>query len=83
MFETQTIYYKMTEKDISSEEFRPAPGVIISLSQLTRDQFLELISCDHPEAKKYRKYAKKEYQYRNMSYQALNDFFNRDKNVSI
>ena len=83
MFETQTILEKMTEKDISSEEFRPAPGVITSLSQLTREQFLELISCDHPEAKKYRKYAKKEYQYRNMSYQALNDFFNRDKNVSI
>ena len=73
----------MTEKDISSEEYSPADGVITSLSQLTRDQFLELISNDHPEAKKYSKYAKKEYQYRNMSYQALNDFFNRDKNVSI
>lgn len=63
--------------------FFTAIGLITSLSQLTRDQFLELISCDHPEAKKYRKYAKKEYQYRNMSYQALNDFINRDKNVSI
>jgi hypothetical protein len=73
----------MIEKDISSEEFRPADGVITSLSQLTRDQFLELITCDHPEAKKYRRYAKKEYQYRNMSYHALNDFINRDKNVSI
>ena len=72
----------MIEKDISSEEYSPAEGTITSLSQLTRDQFLELISCDHPEAKKYRKYAKKEYQYRNMSYQALNDFINRDKNVS-
>jgi len=73
----------MTDNNISSEEYSPAPGVITSLSQLTREQFLELISCDHTEAKKYRKYAKKEYQYRNMSYQALNDFFNRDKNVSI
>ena len=69
--------------DISSDEYRPADGLITSLSQLTREQFLELISNDHPEAKKYRKYAKKEYQYRNMSYQALNDFINRDKNVSI
>jgi hypothetical protein len=73
----------MTEKDISSEEYSPADGVITSLSQLTNEQFLELISCDHLEAKKYRRYAKKEFQYRNMSYQALNDFFNRDKNVSI
>ena len=71
----------MTEKDISSEEYSPAPGVITSLSQLTREQFLELISCDHPEAKKYRKYAKKEYQYRNMSYQALNDFLNHNSNT--
>ena len=73
----------MTDIDISSDEYSPADGVITSLSQLTRDQFLELISCDHPEAKKYRKYAKKEYQYRNMSYQALNDFINQGKNVSI
>jgi hypothetical protein len=71
----------MTEKDISSEEYSPAPGVITSLSQLTREQFLELISCDHPEAKKYRRYAKKEYQYRNMSYQALNDFLNHNSNT--
>lgn len=73
----------MIETDPTLENFTPAPGVITSLSQLTRDQFLELISSDHPTAKKYRDYAKKEYHYRNMSYQALNDFINRDKNVSI
>jgi hypothetical protein len=73
----------MIETDLSLENFTPTPGVITSLSQLTRDQFLELISSDHPEAKKYRRYTKKEFEYRNKSYQALNDFFNRDKNVSI
>ena len=62
-------------KNKSIEEFTPASGVITSLSQLARDQFLELISCDHPEAKKYRRYAKKEFEYRNKSYQALNDFY--------
>lgn len=71
----------MAEKNLDSEEFTPAPGVITSLSQLTRDQFLELISCDHPEAKKYRRYAKKEFEYRNKSYQALNDFINQIKNT--
>ncbi len=64
----------MTEKDISSEEYSPAPGVITSLSQLTREQFLELITCDHPEAKKYRYYAKKEFDYRMKSYEQLNLF---------
>jgi hypothetical protein len=78
MFETQTILEKMTENDISSDEYRPADGLITSLSQLSREQFLELISSDHPDARKYMRYAKKEYQYRNMSYQALNDFY-RDR----
>ncbi len=64
----------MIEKNISSEEYSPAPGVITSLSQLTREQFLELITCDHPEAKKYRDYAKKEFDYRMKSYEQLNLF---------
>lgn len=73
----------MIETDLSSENFTPGPSVITSLSQLTKVQFLELISSDHPTAKKYHNYAKKEFDYRMKSYQSLNDFFNRDKNVSI
>jgi hypothetical protein len=65
----------MTKKNLDTEEFTPAPGVITSLSQLTRDQFLELISCDHPEAKKYRRYHMKEYEYRIKSNKALNEFY--------
>ena len=65
----------MIEKDLPLEEFTPAPGVITSLSQLTRDQFLELMSSDHPAAKKFRRYTKKEFAYRNLSYQVLNEFF--------
>lgn len=83
MFETQTILEKMTEKDISSDEFRPADGVITSLSQLTKEQLHELMTSKHPLAKKYRDYAMKEFDYRIKSYQSLNDFINRDKNVSI
>lgn len=75
MFETQTIFYKMTEKDISSEEFRPADGVITSLSQLTKEQFHDLMTSNHPSAKKYRDYARKEFDYRMKSYEQLNDFF--------
>jgi hypothetical protein len=67
----------MTENDISSEEFRPAEGVITSLSQLTKEQFHGLISSEHPQAKKYREYAKKEFEYRIKSYSSLNDFLNR------
>jgi hypothetical protein len=73
----------MTKIDIFSEEFRPADGVITSLSQLSKEQFNELLSSDHPSAKKYRDYAKKEFDYKVKSYQALNDFFNQDKNVII
>lgn len=64
----------MAEKNLDSEEFIPAPGVITSLSQLTREQFLELMSSDHPSAKKFRKYSLKENEYHTKSYQALNDF---------
>ena len=71
----------MTKIDIYSEEFRPVDGVITSLSQLTKDEFCELLSSDHPSAKKYRDYAKKEFDYRVKSYQSLNDFFKQDKNV--
>ena len=73
-----THIFKMIEKDISSEEFTAAPGVITSLSQLTREQFLELISSDHPDARKYMRYAKKEFEYRTKSYNSLNDFY-RDR----
>lgn len=68
----------MTEEELHLEEFTPAPGVITSLSQLTREQFLELISSDHPDARKYLRYAKKEFEYRNKSYNSLNDFY-RDR----
>jgi hypothetical protein len=77
MFETQTILKKMTENDISSEEFRPAEGVITSLSQLSKEQLHDLMSSDHPSAKKYRDYSMKEFEYRIKSYQQLNDFLNR------
>jgi hypothetical protein len=73
----------MTENDIPTEEYSPAEGTITSLSQLTKKQFHDLLSSGHPTAKKYRDYAKKEFDYRMKSYQSLNDFFNRDKNVSI
>ncbi len=82
MFETQTIFYKMTEKDISSADYIPADGNITSLSQLTKEQFHDLMSSDHPSAKKYRDYSMKEFKFRMKSYHSLNDFFNRDKNVS-
>ncbi len=68
----------MTEKDISSEEYRPADGVITSLSQLTKEQFHELMTSKHPSAKKYRDYAKKEFEYRMKSYEQLNEFFRED-----
>ena len=68
----------MAEKNLDSEEFTPAPGVITSLSQLTRDQFLDLISCDHPSAKKFRKYSLLEHEYRTKSNQTLNEFY-RDR----
>ncbi len=68
----------MTEKNFDSEEFTPPKGVITCLSQLTREQFLELISCDHPDARKYRRCAKKEFEYHNKSYDSLNDFY-RDR----
>ena len=81
MFETQTILKKMTENDISSEEYSPAEGTITSLSQLTKEQFHDLMSSDHPSAKNYRDYAMKEFEYRVKSYQSLNDFFNLNSNT--
>ena len=71
-------FYKMTEKNEESEVFTLPNGVISSLSQLTREQFLELISSDHPDARKYMRYAKKEFEYRTKSYNSLNDFY-RDR----
>ena len=54
MFETQTILEKMTEKDISSDEFRPADGVITYLTQLTKEHFHDLLSSDPIVYKNYR-----------------------------
>ena len=71
----------MTEKDIPSDEFTLPPGTIKGLSELSRDQFLELMSSDHPAAKDFRKYHMKEYEYRIKSNQALNDFINQIKNT--
>lgn len=65
----------MNEKDVSEEEFTLPPGVIKGLSDLTRDQFLELMSSKHPAAKDFRKYHMKEYEYRIKSNQALNEFY--------
>lgn len=81
MFEIQTILKKMTENDISSEEYSPAEDTITSLSQLTKEQFHDLMSSDHPSAKNYRDYAMKEFEYRVKSYQSLNDFFNLNSNT--
>jgi hypothetical protein len=68
----------MDTKDLTIEEFTAAPGVITSLSQLTREQFLELMSSDHEAAKKFRKYSLKEHEYHTKSYKSLNDFY-RDR----
>ena len=69
----------MTKIEISSDEYRPAEGIIISLSQLTKEQFHDLMTSEHSSAKKYRDYARREFDYRMKSYQSLNDFFNREK----
>ena len=72
----------MNDKDISSEEFTLPEGVIKSISELSREQFLELMSSDHPEAKKYRDFAKIEYEFRMKSYQSLNEFY-RDRFLKV
>jgi hypothetical protein len=69
----------MTKIEISSDGYRPAEGIIISLSQLTKEQFHDLMTSEHSSAKKYRDYARREFDYRMKSYQSLNDFFNREK----
>jgi hypothetical protein len=68
----------MIEKNVDAEEFCKIDGTITRLSELSREQFLELISSDHPDARKYMRYAKKEFEYRQKSYIALNDFY-RDR----
>ena len=73
----------MTDKEISSEEYTPAEGIITSLAQLTKEQLHDLMSSDHPSAKKYRDYSMKEFEFRNKSFQQLNEFFKQNKNVSI
>ena len=65
----------MTENALSSEEYRPATGVITSLSQLTKEQFHDLMTSKHPSAKKYRDYARREFDYRMKSYKQINEFF--------
>ena len=80
MFEAQSILKKMTENDISSDEYSPAKGTITSLSQLTKEQFHDLMSSDHPSAKKYRDYARREFDYRMKSYEQLNEFFKENSN---
>lgn len=65
----------MNEKDISEEEFTLPPGVIKGLSDLTRDQFLELMSSKHPAAKDFRRYHKLEFKYRIKSNHSLNEFY--------
>jgi len=81
MFEIQTILEKMTENDISSDEYRPAEGTITSLSQLTKEQFHDRTTSDHPDAKKYRDYSMKEFDYRVKSYESLNEFFKHNSNT--
>ncbi len=81
MFEIQTILEKMTENDIYLDEYSPAKSTITSLSQLTKEQFHDLMTSDHPSAKNYRDYAMKEFEYRVKSYQSLNDFFNLNSNT--
>jgi hypothetical protein len=68
----------MNEKEISSDEFTLPTGTIKGLSELTRAQFLELMSSDHPAAKNFRRYHKKEFEYRMKAYHSLNDFY-RDR----
>ena len=65
----------MNEKEITSDEFTLPPGTIKGLSELTRAQFLELMSSDHPAAKNFRRYHMKEYEYRIKSNKALNEFY--------
>ena len=66
---------KMTEKNLEEDEFYLAPGTFTRLSDLSRDQFMELMSCNHPEAVKYRRYANKEFEYRKKGDKALNSFY--------
>lgn len=69
---------KMIEKDITSDEFTLPPGTIKGLSELTRAQFLELMSSDHHAAKGFRRYHKLEFKYRLKSNHSLNEFY-RDR----
>lgn len=66
---------KMSKQNIEPEEDITIEGTITRLSQLSREQFHDLMSSNHPEARKYRRYANKEFAYRKKSYVALNDFY--------
>ncbi len=68
----------MSEQNLDENEFTFAPGTYTRLSDLSREQFLELMSCNHPDAVKYRRYANKEFSYRKKCDKALNDFY-RDR----
>ena len=69
---------KMTKKDIPTEEFTLPIGTIKGLSELSREQFLELMSSKHPAAKDFRRYHKLEFKYRMKSNHSLNEFY-RDR----
>lgn len=53
---------------------------ITSLSQLSKEEFEQLISSENPHAQKYRDYAMKEFQYHNKSYRELNAFIKELRN---
>jgi len=65
----------------------PYPGYkateITSLSELSRKEFLDLMSSDHPSAKNYREYGEKEFKYRILSYKELNKFFKPSQNKTV
>ncbi len=50
---------------------------IISLSELTKEQFLELLSSDNEFARRYRRYAKLEFTFRKKSYEQINLMFKK------
>ncbi len=56
---------------------------ITSLSELSRKEFLDLMSSDHPSAKNYREFAEKEFKFRIISYKELNKFFKSSQNKTV
>jgi hypothetical protein len=58
------------EEEFQSDE-------ITSLSQLTKEQFQELLTSENHHVKKYLKYATLEFSYRIKSYEELNKLFDK------